>query len=96
MEGKAIRLVEITTHLATPLTEVEKKSFLENLRMVSELVAVQRRAKGWGTRNIEAAIDTQVCQNEITGKISKGVRGTTEAEVCTELGTQAMVIYWKA
>ena len=42
---------------------------------------------------IEAAIDTQVCQNEITRRVSKVVRWTTEAEVSVELGTQARVVY---
>ena len=93
VEGKAIRMVEVTTHFTTPLTEEEKKSLLEKIRMVSDLVAVKRRAEGLGIWNIEAAIDTQVCQNEITWRVSKVVRGKTEAEVSVELGTQATVVY---
>ena len=61
--------------------------------MVSDLVAVKRRAEGLGMWSIEAAIDTQVCQNEINWRVSNVVRGTTEVEVSAELGTQAMVVY---
>ena len=93
VKGKAIRMVEVTTHLITPLTEEEKKSLPEKIRMVPDLVAVKRRAKRLGMWNIEAAIDTQVCQNEITWRVLKVVRGMTEAKVSVELGTQAMVVY---
>ena len=62
VEGKAMRMVEVTTHFTTPLTEEEKKSLPEKIRMVSDLVAVKGRAEGFGMWNIEAAIDTQVCQ----------------------------------
>ena len=61
MEGKAMRMVEVTTHFTTPLTEEEKKSLPKKIRMVSDLVAVKRRAEGLGMWNIKAAIDTQVC-----------------------------------
>ena len=43
--------------------------------------------------NIEAVIDTRVCQNEITCRVLKVVRGTTEAKVSVELGTQATAVY---
>ena len=93
VEGKAMRTVEVTTHFTTPLTDEEKKSLPEKIRMVSDLVAVKRRAEGLEMWNIEATIDTQVCQNKITWRVSKVVRGTTEAEVSVELGTQATVVY---
>ena len=60
---------------------------------VMDLVAVKRRAEGLGMWNIEATIDTQVCQNEITWRVSKVVSGMTEAEVSLELCTQATVVY---
>lgn len=91
-----MRMGEVTTHFVTPLTEEEKKSLPEKIRIVSDLVAIKRRAEGLGMWNIEAVIDTQVCQNEITWKVSKVVRGTTEAEVCKELGNQATVVYGEA
>ena len=91
-----MRMVEVTTQFVTPLTEEEKKSLPEKIRMVSDLVAIKRRAEGLGMWNIEAVIDTQVCQKEITWKVSKVVRGTTEAEVCEELGNQATVVYGEA
>ena len=93
VEGKAVRMVEVTTHFTTPLTEEEKKTLPEKIRMVSDLVAVKRRAEGLGMWNNEATIDTQACQNEIAWRVSKVVRGTTEAEVSVELGTQATVVY---
>ena len=96
VEGKAMRMVEVTTHFVTPLTEEEKNSPPEKIRMVSDLVTIKRRAEGVGMWNIEAAIDTQGCQNEITWKVSKVVRGTTEAEVCAELGYQATLVYGEA
>ena len=40
VEGKAIRMVEVTIHFTTPLTEEEKKSCHEKVRMISDLVAV--------------------------------------------------------
>ena len=88
-----MRMVEVTTYFTTPLTKEEKRSLLEKIRMVTDLVVVKRRAEGLGMWNIEAAIDTQVYQNEITWRVSKVVRGTSEAEVSVELGTQATVVY---
>ena len=88
-----MRMVEVTTYFTTPLTKEEKRSLLEKIRMVTDLVVVKRRAEGLGRWNIEAAIDTQVYQNEITWRVSKVVRGTSEAEVSVELGTQATVVY---
>ena len=93
VEGKTMRMVEVTTHFTTPLTKEEKKSLPEKIRMVSNLVGVKRRAEGLGMWNIEAAINTQVCQNEITWRVSKVVRGTTEVEVSVQLGTQATIVY---
>ena len=93
VEEKAMRMVEVTTHFVTPLTEEEKKSLPEKIRMVSDLVAVKRRAEGLRMWNSRAVIDTYVCQNEITWRVSKVVRGTMEAEVSVELGTQATVVY---
>ena len=58
VERKAIPMVEVTTHLTTPLTKEEKKSCPKTIRMVSDLVAVKRRTEGLGMWNIEAAIDT--------------------------------------
>lgn len=79
VEQKSMRMVEITTHFATPVIEEEKKSLHKKIRMVSDHMAVMRRAEGLRLWNIEAAIDTQVYLNEITCKIYKVVRGTTEA-----------------
>ena len=93
VEGKAMRMVEVTTHFTTPLTEEETKCLREKMRMVSDLVAVKRRAEGFGLWNIEVAIDTQVCQNEIIWRVFKVVRGATGAKVSKELGTQATVVY---
>ena len=93
VEGKAMRMVEVTTHFTTPLTKEEKNPLPQQIRMVSNLVAVKRRAEGLGMWNIEAAFDTQVCQNEITCRVSRVVRGTTKADVSGELGTQVTVVY---
>ena len=37
VEGKAMRMVEVTTYFTTPLTEEEKKSLPEKIRMVSDI-----------------------------------------------------------
>ena len=48
VEGKAMRMVEVTTHFTTPLTEEKKKSLPEPIRMVLDLVAVKRRPQRLG------------------------------------------------
>lgn len=53
VEGKAIMMVEITTHFATPLTGVEMKSLPEKMGMVSNPVTVKRKAKRLGMSNNE-------------------------------------------
>ena len=93
VEGKAMRIVEVTIHFKTPLTEEEKKSLPEKIRLVLELVAVKRKAEGLGMWNIMSAIHAQVCQNEITCRVCKVVRGTTETAISAELGKQVTVVY---
>ena len=46
VEGKAIRMAEVTSHFTTPRTKEEKKSLPKKIRMVLDLVVVKRRAEG--------------------------------------------------
>lgn len=61
-EVKDMSLVEITTHLVTPLTKEEKKFLPEKIRMALDSIVGKRRAKSLGMWNMEGAINTQVCQ----------------------------------
>ena len=68
-------------HFWTPVTEEEKTKLPEKIGVVANLLAGLRKAEGKGVWSIKAAVDTQVCNNEITWTLSKVMRGTTEEEV---------------
>ena len=80
-EGKAMRTVEVTMHFWTPVTEKEKTKLPKRIGVVANLLAGLRKVEGKGVWNVKAAVDTQVCNNEITWTLSKAMRGTTEEEV---------------
>ena len=65
-EGKAMRAVEITTYLWSPLTDEAKKSSPNKFKMVNELIDMGRNIAGTGSWTIKAVVDLQVCFNEIT------------------------------
>ena len=92
-EGKAMRTVEITTHFWTAVTEEEKNKLPEKVAVVADLIGAKRRAEGRGVWAIKAAVDTQVCNNEITWTLSKVLRGTMEEEVRKTLHDMVAVAY---
>ena len=92
-EGKAMRVVEVTTHFWTPVTEEEKTKLPEKIGVVANLLAGLRKAEGKGVWRIKAAVDTQVCNNEITCTLSKVMRGTTEEEVRIAVHDQVLVVF---
>ena len=85
--------MEVTTHFWTPVTEEEKTKLLEKIGVVANLLAGLRKADGKGVWNIKAAVDTQVCNNEITCTLSKVMRGTTEEEVWKAVRDQVVVAF---
>ena len=92
-EGKAIRTVEVTTHFWTAVTEEEKNKLPEKVGVVADLIGAKRQAEGCGVWAIKAAVDTQVCNNEIMWTLSKVLRGTTEEEVRKMLHDMVAVAY---
>ena len=48
-EGKAMRIVEITTHFWSSLTDEEKKSIPEKVRTVNKLIDTGRKIAGKGS-----------------------------------------------
>lgn len=48
-EGKAMRVVEITTYLWSPLTDEAKKSLPDKFKMVNELIDTGRKIAGTGS-----------------------------------------------
>ena len=100
VEGKAIKMVGITTNFAIPLTMEEEKSLTEKMRMVSNLIVVNRRAVELGMWNMQPANVTQVYQNEITCRASRVVRDMRVIEVTGLLGVHAILVHveesWKS
>ena len=92
-EGKAMRMVEITTHFWTAVTEEEKNKLPNKVGVVADLIEAKRRAEGRGVWAIKPAVDTQVCNNEITWALSKVLRGTMEEEVKKTLHDMVLVSY---
>ena len=63
------------------MTEEEKTKLPEKTGVAANLLAGSRKAEGKGVWSIKAAVDSQVCNNEIIWALSKVMRRTTEAEV---------------
>ena len=77
------------------MTEEEKVKLPEKIGVVANLLAGLRKAEGNGVWSIRAAVDTQVCNNEITWTLSKVMRGTTEEEVRKVVHDQVVVAFGK-
>ena len=92
-KGKAMRTVEITTHFWTAVMEEEKNKLPEKVGVVADLIGAKRRVEGRGVWAIKVAVDTQVCNNEITCTLLKVLRGTTEEEVRKTLHDMVAVAY---
>ena len=92
-EGKAMRMVEITTHFWMAVTEEEKNKLPEKVGVVADQIGAKRQAEGRGVWAIKAAVDTQVCNNEITWTLSKVLKGTMEEEVRKTLHDMVAVAY---
>ena len=56
-EGKAMRMVEITTHSWTVVTEEEKSKLPEKVGVVADLIGAKRHVEGMGVWAIKAAVD---------------------------------------
>ena len=91
--GKAMRTVEIITHFWSPLTGEEKKSILEKVRMVNEMIDTGRKIAEKGSWTVRAMVDLQGCFNEITWTVSKVVRNTDANEVREEIERQAIAVF---
>lgn len=91
-KGKAMRSAEITTHFWSPLTEEEKKSLLDKVRTVSELIDTGRKTVGKGSWTIKVIVDMQVCFNDVMQTVSRVVRNTNENNVRDEMECQAMAV----